>query len=367
MLSVIYVGDTADPICDKEKERYLDEKLALYPQFNLSQEERKFIKDYLILCARYMEYVLYEEEYNTITLARLLNLSELECNSFLEHALFVMVDCAVQNEDGVLSQDKVQALRNSVTSAKQSYNHDNFLVLLQVLQVDSILNPECRCIVSNLLNTAILRINSHENDAIDALYDKLCGDEYLPFVYHEFGKRSEMLFDNKRLENMSNSSWKYAYSKYEKLPVRLKERLKGYNFQIRLTKELFGKDRDCRKLGSTRIYGKRIRVWMESGRAVIDLSFFHEMGHVADYIIGGDSFYSKTDKTWETVYKMERLSYCNEKLNIMPQFVDFIDYTVSDKTEYFASVFADYIERPEWLKEKAPNSYFCLEALIEKL
>lgn len=367
MLSVIYVGETSDPIYDKEKEQYLDKKLALYPQFNLLQEERSFIKNYLILCARYMEYVLREEEYNTITLMRLLNLSEIKCNSVPTHALFAMIENALKNDDKSLSQDQIQSLQKAVETTKQFYNKDNFLLLLQVLQVDSIFNPECRCVISNLLNTAILRVNSHEGDEIDALYSKLCCDEYLPFVYHEFGKRSEVLFDSKRLENMRNESWNYAYSKFEKLPSQLKERLKYYNFQIRLTKELFGKDRESRKLGSTRIYGKRIRVWIEGGRAVVDLSFFHEMGHVADYIIGEDNFYSKTDKAWEMIYKMERLEYCNEKLNIMPQFIDFIDYAVSDKTEYFASVFADYIERPEWLREKAPNSYLCLEALLEKL
>lgn len=367
MLNVIYEGETASHLDKQEKEQYLDNKIARYSRFCLLENEKRFIKDLLLLIALYMECVLLEEEYNTITVARLLNCCKPDVDN--EPLFFVMVKDAILNEEGYLSQTQIDELRVLLNKVQSNYNHDNILVALQVIQLDSNLNPECSCLTANLLNLAILRCNSQEDELIDVLCNKLCDDKYLPFVFPELSSRSEVLFNN--LNNQVNTTdaelLNYVYDKYLKLPHAVKEKLKEYDFQVRFTRELFGKHRSWRKLGNTRICGEHIRVWMEGRRAVIDLSFNHEMGHVVDYLFGDGSFFSKTDEAWSDTYEKEKGVYYNKKVKQTPQMKEFFDYTISNKTEYFASVFADYVEAPQWLKETTPNTYYYIETVLGRL
>lgn len=355
MLNVLYVSGSDN------RAKYLDQCLEKHSWFCLTEQERTFIKDLLLLIAYYINSILIEEECNTVTFARLLYFCPAQTKDKSRFLSFV--ECALQNEDHSLNEDQIAELRRLLKNIKSNYCSINMLITLQAIQLDCMMNPECNRAVVNLINLALLRCTSDESSLLDNLYGPCSDDKYSMPVFPEFSARYENLLE----KNDCLSKYKlqgYVNEKYESLPACVKQRLGQYDFQIRLSNELFGKSFDLKKMGSTHINDKKIRVWLENSKTSIDISFLHEMGHVVDYIFGANGLISKSQNAWGIIFKLDKERYFKLKMSECPELEILHEYAIVNQTEYFASSFADYIENPEWLRAAVPDTYYYIESLL---
>ena len=364
MLNVLYIRGPNEEnweIDRKAKEEYLEDCFCRHDYWPLLDSEKEFIINLLLLIDRYVTYVLVEEEYNTITMARLLSLCPIRLNGFSRFYSFV--EEAIENIEGDLTKEETEVLSSILSLITPTYTQDNILLTAQTVLLDSMFNSECIEAVANLLNLAVIRCNC-KDDSTMALDSPLSGNEYLAYVLPEFSERSETLMKVKREKVGHEDLFDYAMSKWPKLPEALRLKAKNYDLEICLTNELFGNTSDLRKMGSTHICGKKIRVWLEKNKAAIDFSFFHEMGHVADYLYGVNGLHSKTEKAWGMIFDLEKDKYWKRNMEECAELKKLYDYAVSNVYEYFACTFSDYIQKPEWLMETAPNTYHYLDAMF---
>ena len=356
MLNVLYISGS------EEQSKYLDLCLEKHSSFCLTEGEKSFVKDLLLLISHYIDSVLIEEERSTITMARLLYHCVPDYNG--ESQLLCFVNYAIQNEDKSLDQNQINQLESLSARLSQANNHENVVVALQAILFDYMLNPESNASVSNLLNLAVLRCNFHNDTELKLLYERLCKREDTNSVFPEFSARYESLLNN--YNQFDGKLLDYAYSKYESLPQHIKNKIEKYDFQICLSNELFGKSIDLRKLGSTHINDRKIRVWLENSKVSIDISFGHELGHVIDYVYGREGFISKTEKIWLIIFGADKDKYFKSKMRKDPELQILHEYAITNETEYFASAFADYIQCPKWLKKAAPDTYYYMETLLSE-
>ena len=308
-----------------------------------------------------MESVLVEDEYSTITFAKLLYYCPPDKSK--DSPFLCFVKHAIENEDGALDSDKINELKELLCRVQPDYSLENILVCLQLLQMDCSLNPECSCAVSNLLNLAILKCNFKNDAILNDICAKTCDVSYAISVFPEYSDRYEELM--RRYNGKDKELLKYAYNKYRELPELLRKRIEEYDFQICLSYELFGDALDLRKLGTTHISGRKIRVWLEQGKLAIDMSLFHEIGHVIDYVVGEGQLHSKKDSAWQMVFNHDKDRYLRSKLHKEPELRMLHEYSVQNPTEYFASTFVDFIRNSDWLKTESPDTYYYMESLLQ--
>ena len=344
------------------KDEYLDARLHYHSYWKLTVPEKRFIKDLLLLIDRYINYVLIEDEYNTITMARLISLCPIRPNGKSPFVSFV--EDAIENKEEGLKQEEINILSNLLDKIRPVFCQDNILIAAQTILLDSMFNPECTEAVSNLLNLTVLRCNTRgeQTDGLDALF---CDDNYLSYVIPEFSDRSEMLMRQRDETRTQDDLFDYVMNKWDMLPCDLQKKTKDYVLEFCLTNELYGETSSLRKMGSTHISERRIRVWFERNKVSIDLAFFHEMGHVADYVYGHGWLLSKEDKAWEIIFEAEKDLYWESKMQASPALKRFHDYAVSCTAEYFACSFSDYVQEPDWLRDVAPNTYYYLDTLLK--
>mgnify|MGYP003288757523 CR=1 FL=1 len=361
MLNVIYIGDIAAGPCEEERKRYLDNCLKRCSAFHLSKTEQEFIKDFILLVSYYINFILMEEEHNAQVFARMLTYSNVSNNS---SPLLALIEDAA--ESGCLSKQQREILKKYLIRIKTQYSSENVLLALQVVQFDAVLDPECSKAVSNLINLSILKCNmpEMENDTLSLLCSKAMEEQYLSFVYPEFSLHYEKLLKENCGRVGDGESMKYVYQKMDQLPHEMREKIKEYDFEIRLSNQLLTKQKNFKKLGSTHLCGNQIRVWLANDRIAIDLSFYHEIGHVIDYTYGNGSLYSRSNNAWKILYEADRLSFYKGKEKLNPDFTELYEYAIQNETEYFAAAFSEYIQNPGSLKEVVPNTFYFLESLF---
>lgn len=120
--------------------------------------------------------------------------------------------------------------------------------------------------------------------------------------------------------------------------------LTGYMYRIAIL------DLDLYTLEDTEDYNDGINYEMAQ-------IFLHELGHLIDNC-KPYSYASKTP-TFLAIYNKEKDYVYVEVGNY--------EYATSDSTEYFASMFCEYITRPALLKIVAPKTYEFMKQYIEKL
>lgn len=367
MLDVLYVGKNhADnPTSSlKEQEDYLYKRMNVHSCLCLTREEKEFIKNLIMSVVCYMDYVLLEEDYNSKTLAQLLFLTV--PNKANQSPFVYLLADTVKNEDKSLSDAQVAVLSYYSQKVISKLNTEFILLTLHALQVDCILNPKCSKTVVDLLNLAVLRCDIGRSESIDALLTDILSEKCSVPSFKEFSPHYEALMERRLSQFNSDEKYRqHALLKYNKLPQSVKDKISKLEFSICFSDELMGENWSSRKFGSTHIHGNKVRVWLERSLAIIDMSFYHEMGHVVDYIFSQKGFISKSDKMWETVYKTEKDCYLQEKLSKAPKLRYIYEYSVSSPTEYFAAAFSDYIENPEWLMKAAPKTHRYMAALLK--
>lgn len=368
MVNVIYVGKSY-PDSDikkkiEEQERYLLKCLDRYKCFLLTDSDKEFIKNLMIAVAFYMDCVLIEDDYNTSAFVQLLSTTVPGGNNIA--MLFYLLKEAVTNEDYHLSIERKIILSDYLNKIKKDYDKNSVQLALQILQVDCMLNPNCSQLVSNILNLAVLKCNTKSTALITQLQNELNKEKNFSLVCDEFSDRFETLLKMKKSDLSDDELilYKYLDEKYSMLPITIQKKIEEYDFDIYLSDELFGHDWNLRKLGSTHINGNQIRVWLGKNKGIIDLSFYHEIGHVVDKIFCDDGFYSKTNEDWKETYEKDKDVYFQAKIRTNPELRELYEYGISSPTEYFACVFNDYVENKEWLEEVVPCSYEIIEKVI---
>ena len=366
MLDVIYIENGITNPCNTKREQYLDCCLEKCSVFHLSKEEKWFIKNLLLLITCYMEYVLIEEEYNTLMFARMLTF----CNVTKENysTFLFLVEAALQNDSQSLTEQQVHIMQDYLEKLKPFYFPGNVLLALQVLQFYLMLNPECSKAISNLLNLAILKCNmsGEEDKILSDLCSKTMEEEYLSFVFPEFSSHYEELLKHCERDSIDGDSLQYAYEKFKRLPLRIQEKINRYDFEIRLSNQLLIKRKDRRRLGVTNINGNKIRVWLENNKTIIDITFYHEIGHVVDCVYGDHGLHSRHNKAWSMIYEMDKWNFLEYKKKENPDLIEIYEYGISNQTEYFASVFSEYIQDPEGLEKNVPDTFYYLETLLNQ-
>lgn len=366
MLDVIYIENGIANPCNTKREQYLDCCLGKCSVFHLSKEEKWFIKNLLLLITCYMEYVLIEEEYNTLMFARMLTF----CNVTKENysTFLFLVEAALQNDSQSLTEQQVHIMQDYLEKLKPFYFPGNVLLALQVLQFYLMLNPECSKAISNLLNLAILKCNmsGEENKTLSCLCDKAIEEQYLSFVFPEFSSHYENLLKHSKIDSLDNDLLDYTYKKFRCLPKDIVEKIEMFDFEIRLSNELILKQKDQRKLGAVHLNGKHIRVWLEHNKEIIDITFYHEIGHVVDYVFGNCGLHSRHNKAWYIIYEMDKGKFFEYKKKENPNLIEIYEYGISNQTEYFASAFSEYIQEPEGLEKNVPDTFYYLETLLNQ-
>ena len=189
MLNVLYIGDSASTLSETEKEQYLDNCLKKYPQFHLLDDEEEFVRNLLILISYYINYVLLEEESSAFTFATLLNFCA-SCNNNTSSFIH-LVEYAIKNEDGALPEEAKSRLEKYLNRIRGEYCKEKVLLLLQIMQLDCALNPECSQVVYNIINTAVIRCCTEDKIA-DKIYNQVRESSHKS-VYLEFSNRYEEL------------------------------------------------------------------------------------------------------------------------------------------------------------------------------
>ena len=360
MINVLYIGDSASTLSETEKEQYLDKCLEKYPQFHLLDNEKCFIKNLLILISYYINCVLLEEESSSFTFVTLLNFcvpNNINTSSFIH-----LVEYAIKNEDGSLSEKEKSRLEKYLSSIKDEYSKEKVLLMLQVIQLDCALNPECSQVVYNIVNTAVIRCCTGNDKIADEIYSQVRESSYKP-VYLEFSNHYEELL--KHSTKIDDSLIEYAYQKYDKLPLHIRNKIERFNFQICLSYQLECDKKEYRKLGSTHFCGDDIRVWLNADKIFIDISIYHELGHVIDYVYKNhQGIHSENNGAWTIIYQMDKQKFFDGKVKDNKEYKELYEYGISNETEYFACAFAEYIENPEKLRELVPDTYYYLEAML---
>lgn len=363
MLNVIYIGDTSADPCEEPRRQYLDACLRKCSAFQLSNTEQEFIKDFILLVSYYIEFVLLEEEHNPQVFARMLAYSNVSNNS---SPLLVLIEDATENES--LSKQQKEVLNKYLERIKTQYFPENILLALQVIQFSAVLDPECSKAVSNLINLSILKCNMPEieNDTLSLLCSKAMEEQYLSFVYPEFSLHYEKLLKENSGRVEDGKLLEYVYKKVDQLPKTMRDKILEYDFEIRLSNQLLTKQKNFKKLGSTHLCGNQIRVWLVNDKIIVDLSLYHEMGHVIDYAYGNASLYSRKNSAWKILYEADRLSFYEGKKKLNPDFTELYEYAIQNETEYFAAAFSEYIQEPEELKNIVPDTFYFLESLFSQ-
>ena len=360
MINVLYIGDSASTLSETEKEQYLDKCLDKYPQFHLLESEKGFIKNLLILISYYINYVLVEEESSAFTFATLLNFCA-SCNKNTSSFIH-LVEYAIKNEDGSLPEEEKNRLEKYLDRIRDDYCKEKVLLMLQVVQLDCALNPECSQVVYNIVNTAVIRCCMGNDKIADEIYNQVRESSYKP-VYLEFSNHYEELL--KHSATIDDGLIEYAYKKYDILTLHIRNKIERFNFQICLSYQLECEKKEYRKLGSTHFYGDDIRVWLNAHEAIIDLSIYHELGHVIDYVYkNNNGIHSESNGAWTIIYKMDKQKFFDGKIKDNKEYKELYEYGISNETEYFACAFAEYIENPERLREIVPDTYYYLDALL---
>ena len=144
------------------------------------------------------------------------------------------------------------------------------------------------------------------------------------------------------------------------IPVHIRKKLFHKDFSIYISN---GKlEESYLILGSTHLYENKMRIWFENDKEAIKLSFYHEYGHCIDACDG--ELFSRTNNNWEEAFKRERqlfFSYLeakNKKLEAIWQ------NAISNKTEYFAEVFSEYIKNKDVLQKHCPESFRLMDKFL---
>lgn len=392
MLNVIYEHrankerEVKKDIVEAQRE-YLQERIEKYKTIlRLTEEDTTFIVNLLLLIARYMAYIVPIEEYNTITFARLVGYCPLiSCG---EGPLFLsMVETAIENKEGELTEEKVSKLKVLFDQVMKTHMDEKVLraidervlLAIHVLQIDCMLNCDINSAAARLINLAAIKnsgkwISDAGEDAISSLENELLDFDCATSCFDQFNSRHKELRGLLKNEHYDMLT-QYAYELFERLPMRIKNKINKYDFHIYVSNELLGNKMSMQPdgvntTGSFYYYEKQLHVWfLAKTREMIDRTLNHEIGHVVDYIIGqeNDCFgKNMTDDNteWETIYTKEKDLYCQEKIKIAPEWEYVHRYESSIPSEYFAGVFAAYIDIPEWLKESCPLTYNHIDNLL---
>lgn len=348
-----------------DKSAYLDQCLNKYADFNLSKEEKSFIKYIMLLITHYMEFVLWEEEYSPYVLLKLLTLSCSKENNKPEFLRYIEEEIEEREEDDEVASAFNYYLHQISLIADEKggnlWSNESILLIMQLICVDCMRSPETTVELFNNVLTATLKCSSEVEEL--RIVNEKDRSRYSSYLFQEFSHRFENLLEQRENDELLE----YAYEKFERLPEHIKKRINKYQFSICFSEGLMS------KFGSSHIGDEHIRIWLLDKKVYIDFAFYHEIGHVVDFVYGSQDFASKSKNyhtkksgAWKIIYEKDREKYWNAKMEDCPELNELWDYATSDMMEYFAECFSDYIQNGEWLKENVPDTYWYLDALLSE-
>lgn len=168
--------------------------------------------------------------------------------------------------------------------------------------------------------------------------------------YHNEIDGVDIIFDSEKDYIQYNDNIEYNLSQ---LPEFIKERFKADKWKIYITNEemaesglYWGLKDKSDIVGATSVIYKYIII--PNNDRSINMSVVHEMGH---YI---DKFKYTYTNEWKQIYLKECDNYLRE-------------YARTNRIEAFACEFMEFIQTPEELKEKAPQTYKYIENIVNEL
>lgn len=340
----------------ENKEQYLNICLEKHKQFCLCDREKDFIKNLLSLIVYYIEFVMIDEEYNIQTMAKIFNLLKPDKN---DNSIFLyLIEDAIQNEDKSLTGFQICVLENYFNKVKPLYQNENLTLALQVIYTDYMLNPESNTKISNLINIALLKLNIPYTPESEEVLSSLCSlSMYDKNTFTEFTPHYECLMQN-YTNHIDEKCLEYMYVKYNRIPEHIRKHFYGKNISFCLTNMKLLSDCNLECWGSVHIGVEKIRIWLENNKKSIDISLYHELGHVFDFI---HKFYSRENEEWNNAYEKEKELFLKYKKKQQPKLIEIWQNAISNKTEYFAEVFSEYIKNSDMLKKECPESFSLME------
>lgn len=347
-------------ICKNPSDRrdYLDQCLRSCEQFQLSEVEKSFICNSLLMIAGYMDNALKEDDINAIGMAQLL----FYYGDKLENStLLILIETLYYGES--LSPSWKRILGYYIYKAKSLYTTDRLTLLFQVLLADAMLNATTNRIILNTLNLCLLKSQLGDSAPLNQLFVVATSSCYASPVFKEFSGHYEALLKNDNTDYDDLMS--YVQQKYELIPEKIRKKLEEYVFSIHLSPRLDCKDKTRRKLGSTHICGDNIRIWLEADKNIIDATFYHEIGHAVDKAYGEEKRYSQESSAWDNAFNEDRDVFYSYKAKENQDLQEIHEYSTTNPSEYFAGAFVEYIQSPEQLRKYCPNTYCCLNNLLQ--
>jgi len=155
------------------------------------------------------------------------------------------------------------------------------------------------------------------------------------------GKNYKEIYESVKKVAGEKDEWVAPRGKIEDMPTKLEEPKEPIQFEIANQKHGGSATADADIKGKIRLYANQSDTWSDN-------VFYHELGHQIEQL---------GIETDVALNHGGLFGKYNQKKNV---FASPTGYVEKNPDEMFATLFADYISRPSWLKEKAPevHEYF---------